>query len=1063
MIFRNSLKSVLRTPVKTLLFLLLSAAVTAFACLGIGMRRSAERLLAEADDTFRTTAVLEYIGEGYPDPTAVDDEMAAALRGYDLSPLTSRPEVLSSDPQVSLGGSIPGLEVSASAARAYQDMAVVRFRVRYDQQGVLRCLIQDTLYSAPDYYAGIFFNLRVSDEMGAEMAAVGTSFRLGGVYLAYGRFTQGEKRTLVFEPQACLSAAAPDEPALRQLLRCPVVDLTEIEESDYAALPSYGQMEAVAETCQVLNNVLEVYAADQPDSFLEFQQQETSLSAGRFLTPEDRGRNVCMVSEYLCRQMGIGVGDEIDLDLFAQEGHSALQISFWAGNGYLRSGRYTVVGVFKDGVGLAYRLFVPKFEGLPERSVDYTVCRFRLDNAGAAEFAAAAEPLLLPAMQLTVFDQGYAEAAASLNGMLESAQVLLAVCAVAGLVIVLLVGYLFVARQRVEIRVMLALGAGRRRTVGYLLWGALAVVLGGSIPGAAAGYLMSGRVLAAAYTRALTERVGDSRFSNASVRGAQVDFTARLTADWGDPALACGLVLLLTLAVTGLLALYVTRGRTAGAPVRKRKKTAAVAGGGTPIAPPGTADAGPEAPLRVARGEALPTFSARRVLFPVRMALRAIVRGGGRTWAAGAASLCMALLIGAFSAGLSGYLAQRDAVYDTMPVSVYLTNYNGKQVDRLGIPDWLAEEISAAAGGADLCLTRGLYCMPIGLVRHADGSPAPDPGALELPTNSFALATFAESISGRDKLVFTNSLASAPAYFFEQGVPFEFLEGYDDASFAGAEPVCAVTREYLTENGFALGDTVRLSALGVSDYMAPEYGPLELKIVAVAPRLSGRETVYAALSAQEPVRFLMDRVVSAEGFDFTAYFRMMVMAGEERLPNHTSTSSYDSLSFRVEDTRSLTAFKDQLEKIGLSPVGVISGSLRSYAVVKDQQLYETVNGLSRHIAYMRALSAGVYALAVAMGFLTAYLLTRTRKPELALLRSTGAGVGTAFGTFFTELLLLCLAGTAAGLLLTAALYGGLTAEQGEGALMYVLCALVGSALAIGQMGRGHVLEILSRE
>ena len=66
MILGQSIKSVLRTPFKTILFILLIAAVTAFACLGFGMLSSGNRLLEAADRAYTTKAIIEYIDDGYP-------------------------------------------------------------------------------------------------------------------------------------------------------------------------------------------------------------------------------------------------------------------------------------------------------------------------------------------------------------------------------------------------------------------------------------------------------------------------------------------------------------------------------------------------------------------------------------------------------------------------------------------------------------------------------------------------------------------------------------------------------------------------------------------------------------------------------------------------------------------------------------------------------------------------------------------------------------------------------------------------------------------------------------
>ena len=67
--FGYALKSILRTPVKTILFIVLVVAVTVFSCLGFGMWNASAELLRRADQTYTTAALIEYVDDGYPSST----------------------------------------------------------------------------------------------------------------------------------------------------------------------------------------------------------------------------------------------------------------------------------------------------------------------------------------------------------------------------------------------------------------------------------------------------------------------------------------------------------------------------------------------------------------------------------------------------------------------------------------------------------------------------------------------------------------------------------------------------------------------------------------------------------------------------------------------------------------------------------------------------------------------------------------------------------------------------------------------------------------------------------
>ncbi len=81
---RYGLRSILRTPVKTLLFFLLIGAAAAFLCLGAGMKQSADAVLRQADGAFLTAGQLTYLGGNYPELAVDDPVMANQLENFQL-------------------------------------------------------------------------------------------------------------------------------------------------------------------------------------------------------------------------------------------------------------------------------------------------------------------------------------------------------------------------------------------------------------------------------------------------------------------------------------------------------------------------------------------------------------------------------------------------------------------------------------------------------------------------------------------------------------------------------------------------------------------------------------------------------------------------------------------------------------------------------------------------------------------------------------------------------------------------------------------------------------------
>lgn len=1063
MTFRNSVKSVVRTPVKTCLFLLLVAAVTALACLGIGMRRATGNILKDANDVFETTAILQYHGVNYPDPDSIDAKMVRDLSGYDLTTLTSRPEVLSYDTQQNFGGVITGLKVSAAGKCAYQNYGVIIFRVESDDDEFQRCQIIQVMY-APEYKVGSFFNLRMSQEIMSTLGSMERKFTKGDMYIAHGRFYQDLGRKVIFEIESYKNAAAPKSEEIKSLLKCPVIDLTGFEPSMYAQVSGFSVMENIAEACTQLNNYLNVNAADDPSSFLCFQEQQTHLTSGRFLTKADRGKRCCMVSDILMQQMKLSLGDTVELGLVKSVDTTPAYRCYWPDAGFLHQDHYQIIGTFKESMGLVYNVFIPRDESFDNQCIDYTVCRFRLDNAQAAAWQTEVQKYLLPQMQLYVFDHGYADVVGALKTMEEGTDVILIASGISALIILLLFSYLYVAKQKLPVRIMLSLGAGRKKSMMYLIFGALILVLVAVILGAAAGHLASGRIISNAYLDAASGFKYDDRFSNAVVAGARTSFDMRLESSPTDAILSAGIILVSALVLTSLFAFSITRDNALKKVTKSKFSSKAVLAETQSMASCETDQTeNDEGKLELSSIErqAAKTGTFFKLVFPIRMAIRLIFRGKAKNIVAALVSMCMAVLIVVFSVMLDGYRAKREKVYDNIPILTYITNYSGRQIDKLSIPEDTIKLFNDTENVTQTHLSQRIKYQLLGVVKRADGTAAPDPGQPNIPMTGFAAETFADKISGMDDVYFTNMLRYAPAYFFEQDVKFTFLDGYDESAFAKKEAVCCVSQEFLDKNGLALGDVIRLTDLRRGS-MGTLYGVFEAKIIGICPMTDGGNDIYASMAAKEPVHYLMELIYMQDLYDVTERYCHSVMAGydPEDFPEIIAQTKfvplYDSASFVLKNARVLKEYKDRLQKERISPVGKVTQT-RVYAVVRDQILYKTVDNLTRHISYMKMLNAGVYVLSIAMGFVVSYLLTRTRKPELALLRSTGAGRGTTFMTFFLEQGVICVFGTALGVLLCYLIYSQLRAA---GAAVYALCYLAGVAASVLMMNRGSVLAIL---
>ena len=114
--FLTNLRQTLRAPVRTALYALLIALLTAFFCVSLNLWRNSEANLRLADKTYKTIAVMELYADvdsrGNPLTKLRDAEVYAgylptAVTGYDLSPIADAPGVVRLDLRARYGVYVP--------------------------------------------------------------------------------------------------------------------------------------------------------------------------------------------------------------------------------------------------------------------------------------------------------------------------------------------------------------------------------------------------------------------------------------------------------------------------------------------------------------------------------------------------------------------------------------------------------------------------------------------------------------------------------------------------------------------------------------------------------------------------------------------------------------------------------------------------------------------------------------------------------------------------------------------------------------------------------------------
>lgn len=155
MILRNSLKSILRTPVKTVFLVLLITAVTAFLCLSASTWAASIAMLRDRDEACTTIVTMEYLEDAGVYNGTDKEAMLADLVGIDFGAIASNKNVLLWQPMDVTVGIVEGFAPNSKGKEEsnYCVLIVTELR-RSRENGPFTGKLVETLYSAREYSVG---------------------------------------------------------------------------------------------------------------------------------------------------------------------------------------------------------------------------------------------------------------------------------------------------------------------------------------------------------------------------------------------------------------------------------------------------------------------------------------------------------------------------------------------------------------------------------------------------------------------------------------------------------------------------------------------------------------------------------------------------------------------------------------------------------------------------------------------------------------------------------------------------------------------------------------------
>ena len=281
---------------------------------------------------------------------------------------------------------------------------------------------------------------------------------------------------------------------------------------------------AMMEGYQRFKQTIPVTPTNNTNLLMAFYNGDAVVSEGRDITDEEysSGRRVCLVSRTFAQNNNLHVGDQLTLPLYYANYDSPTNLNFsYNGGGGMSfslinakgevysvfdSDTYTIVGVY-EGYGFGFDLgwnevIIPTAAIMysdEDNIVAYSPMKasntsFQIPNGGIEAFMEEWNKLGITNLDIQFFDKGYTKLKAGLDAMKNVSFVLLLSGAATMLLILVFFTYLFISKQKKRTAIERSLGMSKSLCGLSLLAGIMLIVLLGGFSGGAASYLISSAV-----------------------------------------------------------------------------------------------------------------------------------------------------------------------------------------------------------------------------------------------------------------------------------------------------------------------------------------------------------------------------------------------------------------------------------------------------------------------------------------------------------------------------------------------------------------------------------------
>ncbi|MDU3180336.1 MAG: hypothetical protein E6686_02915 [Lachnospiraceae bacterium] len=271
-----------------------------------------------------------------------------------------------------------------------------------------------------------------------------------------------------------------------------------------------------------------------------------------------------------------------------------------------------------------------------------------------------------------------------------------------------------------------------------------------------------------------------------------------------------------------------------------------------------------------------------------------------------------------------------------------------------------------------------------------------------------------------------------------------FVEGKSSEFFKSDKGICIVTDTYAKRHEIKEGNTVKVPMYtmkytqGGGGFQANEVGEVSLKVVGI---VSEQKLGDSQANMIVPARWFVE-YMEKTGKDFF----------------------YDSLRFQIKNPMELNSLKKEMKKIGLSEKNteVLEGTDGGTLVIDDTVFIDSAERLYENLTAFKKFEFPFLVLVGILAVVTTFLLTRSRRLEIAVALSLGQKKRDVALQLFVEIGILNMIGSIAGvfLLLIFTNMNGMELFKILG--IFVLVVIVGIIIGLKLLFRFDVMTMLTK-